>query len=815
MGKKSKKKRKAITQTPASKPLKIAALEKHPDWTAFGILFLLLMIFFSPVMLSNKTLLPPDTIASKSFEPFVEDALSRGVYPLWNPYIFGGMPSFASLSRAPYVEIVGTVIAGAIWLVQRVIPLTDFTRFFVNYLLLGGMVYLLLRSKKLSVGAALFASVAMIFIPQVVAYSAFGHSTKLGTAVFIPLIFLLVDRLLERRNLLYFSLLGLAVGLQLLRAHVQICFYTYLMIGIFFIAWSVGEFRDNKRIGKIVQGGGLIVGAVLFGVIVSSVLNLSVWEYSHYSIRGGGVAGGLDYGYATNWSFSPAEITTFFIPSFMGFGGGTYWGPMPFTDFPQYFGIVTFFLAGLALLVNRNRMTWFFAILAIFTLFVSFGKHFPVLYGPMFKFFPLFNKFRAPNMIHIVFEFSMVILAAYGLQAVMEFKEDPKQILLKKIKKYATVFSGVVLVLFLILLLGKGSYMGWASRIGEPAAAYDNAVGDGAKALVLTFLSAAVVLAAIRKKLNVRWLPVVLMVLLVVDLWSVDRRFVKPRPAAEEKAYFTETEDVRFLKQREGLFRIWPVENPRSPNQRGPNWYMYHKIQNVLGYQGAKLRVYQELMNAFEPFLLSSQNPSVRKAFFQLMNVRYGVSAFNLTGLDSTFVPVVMPKRAGDRGVFEFTNFLPRVFFPQEVTPVQGSEAILQYMTNGSWDPARTAIMEERPPVQIEFSDQNNARIVDYDIQRIVIEAEVKTRGLMVLSEMYYPAGWKVFVDGQEGKIYKTDYVLRSVFLEPGAHRVEFVFQSKMFQTGLVLSLSSFLLLTAGAVVGWQRERRKRSQIQE
>jgi hypothetical protein len=271
MGKKSRKRRKGVSQTPVSKPVKMTALERHPDWTAFGILFLLLMVFYSPVMLSNKTLLPPDTIASKSFEPFVEDALSRGVYPLWNPYIFGGMPSFASLSRAPYVEVVGTVIAGAIWLVRRIIPLTDFTRFFVNYLLLGGMIFFLLRSKKLSVGAALFASAAMIFIPQVVAYSAFGHSTKLGTAVFIPLIFLLVEKLLERRNLLYFSLVGLAVGLQLLRAHVQICFYTYLMTGIFFIVWSVGKFRDDRKIGKIIQAGGLIVGAMLLGIAVSSV----------------------------------------------------------------------------------------------------------------------------------------------------------------------------------------------------------------------------------------------------------------------------------------------------------------------------------------------------------------------------------------------------------------------------------------------------------------------------------------------------------------------------------------------------------------
>ena len=132
-------------------------------------------------------------------------------------------------------------------------------------------------------------------------------------------------------------------------------------------------------------------------------------------------------------------------------------------------------------------------------------------------------------------------------------------------------------------------------------------------------------------------------------------------------------------------------------------------------------------------------------------------------------------------------------------------------MSSGAFDPMETAIIEEEAPFDIIPSDSNRARIINYDIHRIQIEADVKTPSLMVMSEIYYPAGWKVFVDGREEKIVKTDYLLRSVFLEPGEHHIEFVFNPGSFKAGLLLSISSFILLIAGAFIGWRIERKKSS----
>lgn len=836
MSKRSSKKKKSKTPSKDETVSRITATrlwDRYPDWVAIGIIILLLFIFFNPIIFGQKTLLPPDSVASKGLQKFKTEAIEQGTFPLWNPYIFSGMPSFASLSTIPlYFNPINWLLSKSLWLVSfgQIGDRSSVIVLVANYILLGGMVYLLLRSKKISPGAALFSGLAMVFMPQAIAYAAFSHPWKLGVAVFIPLLFLLVDKLLERRNLLFFSLTGLGVGLQLLRLHVQICFYTQLMIGIYLVYWVVGEIRKKTRWYRILKGVGLVIGAVLMGLLVASILYLSIWEYSHYSIRGGGETGGLDYGYATGWSFPPSEITTFLIPSFMGFGRETYWGPMPFTDLPLYFGLITLLLGGFALLLNRNKTTVFFAILAVTALLISFGRHLPVLYGPMFKLMPFFNKFRAPKMIHILFEFCMVILAAYGLQALLDFQEDKKGLKLRRIRRYLTGFGVVLGLLFVFLLVGKGVYLGWASKLQSPEAAYDKALQDGLKAVVIFGCSAVLILLTARARLNRRWLPFLLSGMLMLDFWLVNRRFVEPMPMTNRDALYSETEDIATLKETEGFFRILPESDSRSPNG-----YMIHGIQSVQGYHGAKLRNYQDLLSAFgfdnrpSDFLrkyLKIEDGQFRwkrfdeveqpileahRAFLRMMNVRFVVTPYPLSDLDPAFRLISAPRTRSGSAVFEFAGFLPRVFFPEEVLPVEGKEAILGYLSSGDFDPGRTAVVEERIPFEFRYDQDNRANIVEYEIHRIVIQAEIASPALMVLSEVYYPAGWKAYVDGRETRIYKTDYVLRSIALDPGVHRIEFVFEPKMVSLGKGLGFSAFFLLAVGAVIGFLSDKKRRT----
>lgn len=831
MAKKTNKKKNTEKQhTSVNATMGQALWQKYPNWFALGMLVIVLMMFYYPVLFEGKTFMTPDKLSSKTFTTFVNDALNSGTYPLWNPYIFGGMPSFASLSTAPFVNITSVAIVYAIKLVTlfQVDVHSTFLRIFVMYFLLGGSMYILLRKKGLSYSVAFFGSVAMVLMPQVVVYSVFGHNTKLGAVIFLPVIYLLTERILTKRSLLNFSLLGLAVGLQFLWKHVQISYYTQLMILIYFIYHAVIKIRKEKNIKSVLLDGSALYGAILLGALISSIVYLSVWEYSHYSIRGGGETGGLDFMTATGWSFPPSEILTFLVPSFMGFGRETYWGPMPFTDFPLYFGLLVFMLALLGVIIKRNRTTTFLFLLSLFALLLSFGKHLPILYGPMYKFFPFFNKFRAPKMVHILIQFSMVVSAGFGLQAIIDLAKGNEKIPEKTIQRFLGISGAIIGLILLVLILGKSAYLGWAQKIGQGAeAAYSKALTDTFRAVFLFGTFTFFTLWTLKKKMNPNLLPVIFAILLIWDFWAVNHRFMEPRPKVEATRYYRADMAVQYLQKDSDQFRIFS-----AMDQRSPNWYMYHKLQHVSGYQGAKLRVYQELIDAFKmpngfqqkylkiengqyalrsPDEVPASDLQRDGTFLKLMNVKYILCPYMLP--DRKLQIARAPQRRGELGVFRFTDALPRVYFPEKIVPVQGKQTVLNYITSQAFDPRKEAVIEEQIDFTNHFSEENKAKITSFEIHRIKIIASMKTDALMVLSEMYYPAGWKAYIDGKETKIYKTNFAFRSVYLKQGEHTVVLEFKPKMFRLGLILSLASLLILIAGLIIG-MKFRKSQSQTE-
>src|SRR3990172_2607611 len=415
--------KKKIKAKPKPAPQKAGyqnVFDKHPVWISAIFIFIVLLIFYHQVMLGGKTFESPDKMNSWAVVHFAEQALQEnGAIPLWCPFLFSGMPSYGSMLTVPKVNLIDHVLRSYVLNPKLKLIPEPFTFLFLNYLLFALFMYALMRSQKVSPLVALFAGATIIFMPQFIAFTAYGHNTKFLSACLIPLILLFSHKLLEKRNAFYFSLTALAIGYQMMRAHVQVSYYTFLAIGIYFLFTAIADFKEKKSVKQLLASTVLLAGAVTAGILLSAVIYTSVLDYQKFSIRGGGASGGLDFDYASSWSFHPLEMVTFFIPSFMGFGGQTYWGKMPWTDYPLYFSIIVFFLAGLAFVLRRDRRTWFWGVIAGFSLVVSFGNHLPLLYTPMFKFLPFFNKFRIPSMIHILFDIAMVVLAACGLQALL------------------------------------------------------------------------------------------------------------------------------------------------------------------------------------------------------------------------------------------------------------------------------------------------------------------------------------------------------------------------------------------------------------
>ncbi|HOT95964.1 MAG TPA: YfhO family protein [bacterium] len=807
-------------------------LTRYPLAALLVLSFLLLLILYNQVMLAGKTFQMPDQQSARATAPFVKEALSRGITPLWCPYIFGGMPSFGSLLSAPHVNRLDDFFIGFF----RLLALPDFTFIFFNYLLFALFMFLLMRGLGVEPLPAFFSGLAVIFIPQFVAFTAYGHNTKFLAAVLIPVILLCAKKMMEEKNGLWFSLTALAIGFQMVRAHIQVSYYTFILLGIYFLYKEIADFRRSREIKPLLHSAGLLAGAIAAGVLLSMILYTSVLDYQRYSIRGGSTeGGGLDFDYAANWSFHPLEMVTFFIPSFMGFGGATYWGKMPFTDYPLYFSVVVFLLAGLALALRRDRTTWIMTTVALFSLLVSFGKHFGVLYAPLFKILPYFNKFRVPSMIHIILDISMLVLAGIGLQALFELRTQLPQLKplertrrIKSLKRFLYTFAGVVAVLGLMVLLGRALYMEMAGSGGhtlndaQRVAAYNQAVLDSLKSIGLVAIAVVLILQFLKNSLSRMALTLLLSAMVVFDLWAVDAKIIQPQDKSDEKAFFAATPAVQFLQKDKELYRIFPVLDDKSGN-----WYMYHFIHNISGYSAAKLRLYQDFLDetgfgsqdryGLNSFLskywrvgmqgnryawidvplqqIAPERLAFDSAMLDMLNVKYLVQ-MELPCNDPRYQPVGDPKTIP---LYRNTTVLPRAFFADSVLVLKGRKSIFDYMKSGRFNPRRVAVIEENPPFTVSAATGNTADIVKYDLHQIVISAKIKSPTILVLSEIYYPAGWKAFVDGKESKIFKTNYLLRGLFLPAGDHQILFKFNPASYQagewiTGIVLLLLIGLL---------------------
>jgi len=346
---------------------------------ALGFYFLLALIFFFEVIFSGKTYESPDAQTATALATQLQKKESL---PLWSPYIFCGMPSFASLMYAPFVYMPSFVL-------QFLFKELSYP---LHYVFAGFGVFLFLRRKAVNLWPALLGGLAFMFTPYLVTMLVFGHGSQMMTAAYLPWALWAVDWLIEEfssrnwrswLNWRSVGVAGLILGFQLQRGHVQISYYILMLVGFYLLYHLITVLRqkDFERLRSILLGFSI---ALMLAVGLAVNLYWPLQEYTPYSIRGTppisqaqtGVSDtGVGFEYATQWSFSPREMMTFLVPSFYGFGGQTYWGDMPFTDYPNYMGILILVLAVIALLYRRESTTRFLGWVIVIALFISFGKN--------------------------------------------------------------------------------------------------------------------------------------------------------------------------------------------------------------------------------------------------------------------------------------------------------------------------------------------------------------------------------------------------------------------------------------------------------
>lgn len=817
------------------------------------ILVAAICILYPQLVFKNDIFFASDNQAAASFSSVGKAALDAGVYPVWNPYVFSGMPSFASLQYTPYVYPVTPVLG----FLTKYLFFPQYTWMLFHTLLIGLGTYLLLKSRGVHYLPAVSAGILMMWMPNLVAVGSHGHGTQACASGYLPIALLLWDRVWRGKGTVANgAALLIVLGLSMLRAHLQISYYTYALVALYILFYGVVRIIDGTKgrspatsmlprswRARLTHGGerytaGTAVAelgwaALVFAIIVggsltmSSVLHLPVHDYAQYSIRGASAGGGVDYQYATSWSLHPLESLTFLFPYAYGFGSNLYFGNMPFTDYPNYLGLVVFAFALASLFLVRTRFVKFLAFVTLVATFVAFGKFLPILYNPLFKFAPFFNKFRVPVMVLIVQQLAVVLLFGIGFDALMRMDRIRGRSLAMK----ALIVSGVILLLALVTL-GYWSG-GFADAVASKIRMAQNAQQQAALAreagglLGRDLVRFGVMCLAVSLLLYVfyarKLVPLVALALITgigaVDLYLVNQNILHPekfrgdprlRIIRDESVLegFDDPDDVaRFFEKETRHFRVFPMESPRQPFSGAfrNNRLMNFGVSTIGGYQPAKLMIYEEFLQQALPASLSRGNYQL----VDMLNVRYILSSAPFPE-HPRFRAAWQGTNAEGRQQYIYENMgaLPRVFLIDRYRVATG-ETALSLLGSATVNVRDEVILDREPAVAPRSREGATATVARWGFNEIRIDASLPDACILVLSEVYYP-DWKATVDGEPADVLQANHILRALALPAGEHEIVFRYDTSLLKRGLTISVSTFavaLLALVGAVVVTRRRR--------
>lgn len=807
--------------------------QKYQHGAAIAVLFLSLIIFFNAIVFEGKVFGAADTIASKSFETMLNDAEQEGVFPLWNPYIFCGMPGYASLTvhGERYFDVSALLLNRASKLFGVIVNSPEVGWVLFYYLLLGIGIYLFVFDKLKSKTAALIAGLGVMHSTFIVILVMVGHMTKVPVIAFFPFIFFVVERLREKFSVWLSLLLVVLIHFLFLPGHIQMIFYVYFALGIYYLFFLIRLLIKKENWRGVIRSGVIFAVAIGLAFAMTGDQYLSTLEYSKYSMRGSDPIvpslqaqqkgedkpknGGLDYDYATNWSFAPGEMLTFIVPSAYGFGWhqyqgvltqnqkmrlNTYFGPQPFTDAPQYMGIVILVLAGIGFWRNRkDPFVQYMGVTIVLSLIISFGKEFSLLYDLMFYYFPLFNKFRIPSMVLILVQILIPILAGYGVKSLCDDVDVVKNPSRKNFWQYLLAGLGLLLILSVIAKdIFIGVYQFFVSQqeaVQSLARSYGsnqsvlnelykivtemvaNDVTMGLLVLTVTF---GVLYLYWNRNLKFSGLSAGLIAVVLFDLWRVNYKPMDPQPHSQMQSVFATPPYVGFIKQDTTLYRVLEFENGQPPYN---NTLAYWRIQSAYGYSGTKMRQIQDMFD-----VAGLGNPLM----WGLMNVKYIIS----DKADSN--QVIVPVFRGEKSVLYNRAELPRAFFVNRYEVAKGLD-ILNNIKAMSFDPRDVAFFMEDPKLSLDMPQAGaEATYTHFGIQDIALNVKATGNNLLFLSESWYPEGWKAFIDGTETPIHRVNYMFRGVVVPAGEHTVTMKFEPRGFYLGKHLSLWLNIFVLAG-----------------
>lgn len=725
-----------------------------------------------------------------------------GEEALWTNAMFGGMPTY-QISAKPknnlltYVEKTMSLYIGR----PAGYFIAGMLGFYVLMLLLGVNPWLSL------LGAFLFGFTTNNFT----LFEA-GHNSKLMAIMTSAPVIAGVLLIFKEKYLLGAAVFGVALGVNIAANHPQMTYYLALCMAILVVIQFVKSLKSGRlaAFGKAIS----IMSIVAILSIGSSASKLwTTYEYTKETMRGGQILkpdpssaasadakGGLEWDYAMQWSNGFGDVLATFIPKVVGGGSGewldgksslgkavgqrqpfqfgTYFGSLPFTSGPAYFGVVAFFLFILGLWVVKGEIKWWILGAVLFTILLSMGKHFEILNRLMFEYFPMFNKFRAPSSILSVTAIFIPILGVLALSDII--KSDKKDQFLKPLLISSGILSGISLILW----LAGGSFFDFSAPGDEQFEQIKDAVIDqraemlsssAMRSLFFIVLVAGVLYGYIKGMVNQMVMISIVSILGLFDLVQVGKGYLDKRDFVSKSTYKSEFEprqvDTQILQDKDPNFRVLDA-TVNTFNSASTSYF--HKT--IGGYSAVKMQRYQDLIERH----ISKNNQAV----FNMLNTKY----FIFKGQDGTPTAQLNPAALGN------------AWFVNNIRIVPDANAEIDSLTG--FDPAGDAI------VHAEFKDyvsglkpskNGSITLASYSPNTVEYESNTEGEQLAVFSEIWYGPnkGWQAYVDGKAVDHIRADYVLRAMKVPSGKHKITFEFKPKAYYLGETISLISSSILLA------------------
>lgn len=830
------------------------------------IAFIVLALAYANPVISGKSLIQPDIVHYKGgAKELLDYRANNENETYWSNSMFGGMPTYHT----------GAQFRGD--LIKKIDDVLMFLPKPANYLFLLFSGFFLLgivatRNWKYALLGATFFGLSTYFYIIVAA----GHNAKLHTiAYFAPLLAGILLVYIRKKYIPGFIVTALFMGLQISANHPQMTYYLFIALAFLFISELIRAVRKKTPMKHFLISSGVLALAFAIGVGMNAQRLLANAEYVKETTRGKQIlnndrhspeSSGLDKESITMWSYGKLETLNLFIPRLMGggsqeegsdkmmaevqqlvqdnvksqqemdmiskgFGSLTYWGDQPGTSGPAYQGAVVIFLAILGFFFAWKKYRYWILGASVLTILLAWGHNFAPLTNFFIDVVPLYNKFRAPSSILVVVELLFPFIAILGLY---RFYNDEKLTEDYK-KKILTYVSASVLGLLLILIIfGKG-LLGFHTDnekqylppylldylIGERFSMFR---GDAIKALIFVLITAAILWFSIKQKISQNVALIVIGLVSLFDLWSVNKRYLNEGNFADkafaENPFITENSDFLTGKAAENPYiqgLLSQVNVNKTLEEISSKDQTHYRIYNqtlgpfnetntsyfkssVGGYSAAKLRRYDDVINHYFMEMDTVKVPRI----LNLLNAKYMI-----------FGNAEQPQAVANANANGNAWFVSDVKFVN--TPNEEIDAI------GVIDSKKTAVVANSDKnyfsgKQIVPDSTAHIDLKKYQPNELEYSSVSKTPQLAVFSEIYYPKGWKMFIDGKEVPYIKADYLLRAVHVPAGSHTLKMVFEPEVIKTGKMISMAVFGLFLLLAALGiWflvkNRERRDLTEV--